>query len=46
MTDEQLMEFACEWEVVHDNDAFFFPVNADMEELINVIQLADIRANQ
>jgi hypothetical protein len=42
---EQFRQFAGEGEVVQKNNAFFLPINAEMSELIRVIQLAAIRAN-
>jgi spermidine synthase len=46
MTSDQLREFSENGEIVYDNNAFFMPINAEMEELIQIIQLAAIRANQ
>ncbi len=45
MNAEQLREFAGQGQVVRDNDAFFLPINAEMETLIQIIQLAAVRAN-
>jgi len=45
MNSEQLREFAGRGGIVRDNDAFFLPINAEMQQLISVIQLAAIRAN-
>jgi spermidine synthase len=45
MNAEQLREFAGQGEVVRDNDAFFLPINAEMKTLIQIIQLAAVRAN-
>jgi hypothetical protein len=42
---EQLREFAGQGELVRDNDAFFLPINAETQELIQIIQLAAVRAN-
>jgi len=41
----QLREFAGEGPLVHDDSAFFLPVNAEMDRLIQIIQLAAIRRN-
>jgi hypothetical protein len=46
MNSEQLDEFVGEGHLVYVNDAFFLPINEEMNELINIIQLAAIRANQ
>jgi spermidine synthase len=46
MNSEQLREFAGQGDLVHDNDAFFLPINAEMQELIQIIQLAAVRANR
>jgi len=45
MNSKQLHEFAGQGDLVYDNDAFFLPINAEMQELIRIIQLAAIRAN-
>ncbi len=45
MNEEQLREFAGPGEIVQDNQAFFLPINAEMAELIQIIQLAAVRAN-
>jgi hypothetical protein len=45
MNSEQLREFAGQGELVRDNDAFFLPINAETQELIQVIQLAAVRAS-
>jgi hypothetical protein len=45
MDSEQLREFAGQGELVRDNDAFFLPINAETQELIQVIQLAAVRAS-
>jgi spermidine synthase len=45
MDSEQFHEFAGEGKLVKDNDAFFLPINAETSELIQVIQVAAIRAN-
>lgn len=45
MNSDQLREFAGRGNIVRDNDAFFLPINAEMQQLIGVIQLAAIRAN-
>jgi len=45
MNSEQLREFAGQGDVVRDNDAFFLPINAETETLIQIIQLAAMRAN-
>jgi len=46
METEQLRQFAGQGQVVRDNDAFFLPINAEMHELIQIIQLAAVRANR
>jgi spermidine synthase len=46
MNSDQLREFSQEGMVVKDNDAFFMPINSEMGELIQIIQLAAIRSNQ
>ena len=46
MNSEQLREFSEKGDLVYDNNAFFMPINAEMDELIQIIQLAAIRANQ
>jgi hypothetical protein len=46
MEAEQLRQFAGQGQVVRDNDAFFLPINAEMQELIQIIQLAAVRANR
>jgi hypothetical protein len=46
MDSEQLREFAGQGEVARDNDAFFLPINAEMQELVQIIQLAAMRANR
>jgi spermidine synthase len=46
MNTEQLRQFASQGDLVQDNDAFFLPVNAEMNELIQIIQLAAVRANR
>jgi spermidine synthase len=46
MNSDQLREFSARGEIVYDNDAFFMPINAEMDELIRIIQFAAIRANQ
>jgi spermidine synthase len=46
MNSEQLREFVGQGDLVHDDDAFFLPINAEMQELIQIIQLAAMRANQ
>jgi len=43
---DQLRQFAGQGQVVRDNDAFFLPINAEMQELIQIIQLAAVRANR
>jgi len=45
MNSEQLREFAGQGDLVQDNDAFFLPINAETKQLIQIIQLAAIRAN-
>jgi spermidine synthase len=45
MNSEQLREFAGQGELVWDNDAFFLPINAETQELIQIIQLAAVRAS-
>jgi len=45
MSSDQLREFAGRGDLVHDNDAFFLPINAEMQELMQIIQLAAVRAN-
>ena len=45
MNSEQLREFVGQGELVRDNDAFFLPINAETQELIQIIQLAAVRAN-
>lgn len=45
MNSEQLREFAGQGELVRDNDAFFLPINAETQELIQIIQLAAVRAS-
>jgi spermidine synthase len=45
MDSDQLREFAGQGALVRDNDAFFLPINAEMQQLIQIIQLAAIRAN-
>ena len=45
MNSEQLRQFAGQGSLVRDNDAFFLPINAETETLIQVIQLAAVRAN-
>jgi spermidine synthase len=42
---EQLREFTGQGDLVYDNDAFFLPINAEMQELVQVIRLAAVRAN-
>jgi spermidine synthase len=44
MTSEQLREFAGQGSLVQDNSAFFLPINAEMDRLIEIIQSAAIRA--
>jgi spermidine synthase len=46
MNSDQLREFSQDGVVVKDNDAFFMPINSEMGELIQIIQLAAIRSNQ
>ncbi len=46
MNSEQLREFAGRGNLVQDNNAFFLPINAEMNQLIQIIQLAAIRANR
>jgi hypothetical protein len=41
-----LRQFVGQGDLVQDNDAFFLPVNAEMNELIQTIQLAAVRANR
>jgi hypothetical protein len=45
MNSEQLREFVGQGELVRDNDAFFLPINAETQELVQIIQLAAVRAN-
>ena len=45
MNSEQLRQFVGQGGLVRDNDAFFLPINAETETLIQVIQLAAVRAN-
>ena len=45
MDAEQLREFSGPGELVRDDDAFFLPINADTKALIQIIQLAAVRAN-
>ena len=45
MDAEQLREFAGPGELVWDDDAFFLPINAEIKALIQIIQLATVRAN-
>jgi spermidine synthase len=45
MNSDQLREFAGQGSIVRDNDAFFLPINAEMQQLISIVQLAAIRAN-
>jgi hypothetical protein len=42
---EQLGEFAGQGGLVRDNDTFFLPIHAETERLIQIIQLAAVRAN-
>ena len=44
MTSGQLREFAGQGGLVEDNNAFFLPINAEMDKLIQIIQSAAIRA--
>jgi spermidine synthase len=44
MTSEQLREFAGQGGLVEDNNAFFLPINAEMDQLIQIIQAAAMRA--
>jgi spermidine synthase len=46
MKAEQLRQFASPGQVVKDNDAFFLPINDEMKDLIQIIQLAAVRANR
>ena len=46
MTSEQLREFAGQGNPVQDNNAYFLPINAEMDRLIQIIQSAAIRARQ
>ncbi len=46
MDSDQLSEFCENGEIIYDNDAFFMPDNSEMSKLIQIIQLAAIRANQ
>lgn len=43
MDSEQLRQFAASGNIVRDDNAFFLPINAEMEQLIQIIQLAAIR---
>ena len=45
MVAEQLREFAGLGELVRDDDAFFLPINAETRALVQIIQLAAVRAN-
>jgi spermidine synthase len=45
MSAEQLREFAGQGDLVRDNDAFFLPINAETKTLVQIIQLAAVRAN-
>jgi hypothetical protein len=45
MNSEQLREFVGQGELVQDNDAFFLPINAETQGLIQIIQLAAVRAS-
>ena len=45
MNSGQLREFVGQGDLVRDNDAFFLPINAEMQELIQIIQLAAVRAS-
>jgi len=45
MNSEQLREFAGQGDLVRDNDAFFLPINAETKTLIEIIQLAAMRAS-
>jgi hypothetical protein len=42
---EQLREFAGPGDLVQDDDAFFLPINAETKALVQIIQLAAVRAN-
>ncbi len=44
MTSEQVREFAGQGSLVQDNSAFFLPINAEMDRLIEMIQSAAVRA--
>jgi len=46
MNADQLREFSENGEIIFDNDAFFMPINSEMEALIQIIQLAAMRSNQ
>ncbi len=45
MDSDQLRQFASKGRLVYDNNAFFLPINAETQQLVQVIQLAAIRAN-
>jgi hypothetical protein len=45
MDAEQLREFAGQGDLVRDDDAFFLPINAETRVLVQIIQLAAVRAN-
>ncbi|UCC63527.1 MAG: hypothetical protein JSV36_00235 [Anaerolineae bacterium] len=46
MEADQLRQFAGQDQVVRDNDAFFLLINAEMHELIQIMQLAAVRVNR
>ena len=45
MDAEQVREFVGPGDLVRDDDAFFLPINADTKALVQIIQLAAVRAN-
>jgi len=42
---DQFREFAGGGAIVKDDSAFFLPINAEMPELIRIVQMATIRTN-
>jgi spermidine synthase len=46
MNSGQLRQFAGKGSPVYDNNAFFLPINTETQQLVQVIQLAAVRANQ
>ena len=45
MNSDQLQQFIGTGRLVTDNNAYFLPINSDMEQLTHMIQQAAVQAN-